>query len=84
MAANTYVKTRQPDGSGAAVYAFAPGFSLPLVTLPGPATPVPQYWSSVQPEQLYFMQTQRMDGKSGIVAGQMALQALLDNRGVTG
>jgi hypothetical protein len=33
---------------------------------------------------MYLMQAQRMDGKAGIVAGQMALQPLIDTRGVTG
>ena len=79
-----YIRTDQPDGSGAAVYAFTPKYTLPLYTLPGPATPVRQFWSAVQPEQLYYNQAQRMDGMIGIVAGQMALQGLLDNRGVTG
>ena len=79
-----YLRTRQPDGSGAGVYAFLPEFSLPLFGLPGPATPVPQFWSAVQPEQLYYNQAQRMDGKAGIVAGQMALQALIDTRGING
>ncbi|HEY6018430.1 MAG TPA: hypothetical protein VIY48_00565 [Candidatus Paceibacterota bacterium] len=79
-----YIRTRQPDGSGTGIYAFLPEFTLPLVTLPGPATPVPQFWSAVQPEQLYYNQAQRYDGKAGVVAGQMALQALIDNRGITG
>jgi hypothetical protein len=84
MALYNYTKTRQPDGSGTGVYAFEPAFALPLFTLPGPATPVPQGWNAYQPEQLYYNQAQRMDGKAGIVAGQMALQSLIDNRGITG
>jgi len=84
MAIYNYIRTRQPDGSGAEVYAFEPLFSLPLYTLPGPATPVPQFWNARQPEQLYYNLAQRMDGKAGIVAGQMALTDLIDNRGVTG
>ena len=84
MSLYSFLKTRQPDGSGTGVYAFVPAFQLPVITLPGPATPVPQFWSAVQPEQMYLMQAQRMDGKAGIVAGQMALQPLIDTRGVTG
>jgi len=84
MGPYSYIRTQQPDGSGAQVYAFIPAFTLPLYTLPGPATPVPQFWNVTQPEQLYFTQAQRMDGKAGIVAGQMALTALLDNRGING
>ncbi len=75
-----YAATRQPDGSGAGIYAFAPAFTLPLITLPGPATPVPQFWNPTQPEQVYYNLAQRMDGKIGIVAGQIALQPLIDNR----
>ena len=82
MAIYDYIRTRQPDGSGAGVYALVPRFTLPLYTLPGPGTPVPQFWSPIQPEQLYYNQAQRFDGKVRVVAGQMALQPLLDNRGV--
>lgn len=84
MAIYNYKSTRQPDGSGAGIYAFLPKFTLPLFSLPGPATPVPQFWSAVQPEQLYYNQAQRMDGLVGIQAGIIALQPLIDNRGVTG
>lgn len=79
-----HIRTVVPDGSGAEVYAFVPRFTLPLMTLPGPGTPVPQFWAAVQPEQLYYNLAQRMDGKAGIVAGQMALQSLLDTRGING
>lgn len=83
-----YIRTRQPDGSGAEVYAFKPLFGLPLYTLPGLGTPYTFRWNPCQPEQLYYNQAQRMDGKIGIVAGQIALQPLIDNRpdnrGVTG
>ena len=84
MLPNGYQSTRIPDLVGVQNYAYVPGFTLPLVTLPGPATPVPQFWSVTQPEQLYVMPVQVMDGKAGIVAGQMALQQLIDNRGISG
>jgi hypothetical protein len=80
----SYIRTLVPDGSGTGIYAFTPRYTLPLVTLPGRATPVPQFWSAIQPEQLYYNQALRYDGKIGVVAGQMALQSLIDNRGVTG
>lgn len=80
----SHIRTPVPDGSGALVYAFVPRYTLPLFTLPGPGTPVPQFWSAIQPEQLYYNQAQRMDGQIGIVAGQMALQSLIDNRGING
>jgi hypothetical protein len=79
-----YRRTSVPDGSGARVYAFEPAFTLPLITLPAAGTPVPQFWSPVQQEQLYYNLAQRMDGKLGVMAGQIALQQLIDNRGING
>lgn len=84
MALYNYKGTRQPDGSGAAVYAFEPTFTLPLITLPGFGTPYSFRWNPCQPPQYYYNMQQRMDGQIGIVAGQMALSPLIDNRGVTG
>lgn len=84
MAIYNFIRTRQPDGSGAEVYAFTPRFTLPLYGLPGPGTPWAQFWSPVQPQQVYYNQAQRMDGRIGVVAGQMALTPLIDNRGVSG
>lgn len=79
-----YKATRQPDGSGAAIYAFLSRWTLPLFTLPGPGNPVPQFWNPLQPEQLYYNLMQRQDGKIGVVAGQIAMQPLIDNRGING
>lgn len=79
-----HIRTRQPDGSGAGVYAFVPQYGLPLFTLLGPGTPYSFRWNPLQPPQMYYNQAQRMDGKLGVQAGQMALQRLIDNRGVTG
>jgi hypothetical protein len=79
-----FIKTRQPDGSGAEVYAPLPTTTLPLFTLPGPGTPWAQFWNPTQPPQLWYNLAQRMDGQIGIVAGQMALTPLIDNRGISG
>jgi hypothetical protein len=78
-----YVYRRLPD-AGAQQYAFCPGFTNPLFTLPGPGTPYSFRWNALQPEQLYYNQMQRLDGMAGVVAGQMARQALLDTRNVQG
>lgn len=84
MAIYNYIPTRQPDGSGAGVMAFVPLNALPLFTLPGFGTPYTFKWHATQPEQLYYNQAQLMQGKIGIMAGQMALQSMIDNRGVSG
>lgn len=70
--------------AGAMQYAFEPRFELPIITLPGPATPYSFVWRITQPEQMYYNQAQVMDGKAGVVAGQIALQGLLDTRGING
>lgn len=84
MAIYNYIPTRQPDGSGAGVMAFVPLNALPLFTLPGFGTPYTFKWKATQPEQLYYNMAQAMQGKIGILAGTMALQDLIDNRGVSG
>lgn len=78
-----YVRRELPD-AGAQQYAFYPGFTLPLFTLPGPGTPYSFQWNARQPEQVYYNLAQRMDGIVGVQAGTMALQPLLDTRGVAG
>lgn len=70
--------------AGAQQYAFEPRFTLPLYTLPGPGTPVNYQWNVTQPEQLWFNQSQRMDGVIGIQAGTLGGQRLVDTRGVNG
>lgn len=75
-----YVQRPLLNPGGVSNYAFSPKFMLPLFTLPGPGTPYTFHWSPVQPEQMYYTLAQRMDGKIGIMAGQMALQPLIDNR----
>lgn len=78
-----YQRRELPD-AGAQQYAFLPNLQNPLFTLPGPGTPYSFVWQITQPEPLYYNMAQRMDGLIGVVAGQMALQPLLDLRGVTG
>lgn len=70
--------------AGAMQYAFEPAFSLPPQTLPGPGTPYTFSWRAMQPEKAYYLQAKTLQGLVGIVAGQMAHQPLLDDRGVTG
>ncbi|HEY6019400.1 MAG TPA: hypothetical protein VIY48_05675 [Candidatus Paceibacterota bacterium] len=70
--------------AGAQQYAFEPRFTLPLYTLPGPGTPVAYQWNVTQPEQLWFNQSQVMDGIIGIQAGTLTGQPLVDTRGVNG
>lgn len=83
MALYDYQRRVLPD-AGAMQYAFLPRFMNPVFTLPGPGTPYSFRWNVTQPEQLYYNQSQRMDGVIGVVAGQMSLTALLDTRGVAG
>lgn len=83
MALYNYVRRELP-GAGAQQYAFLPTFTLPLISLPGPGTPYWFQWKVTQPQQVYYQQRQRLDGFEGVVAGQMAFQALLDTRGVQG
>lgn len=78
-----FLRRELPD-AGAEQYAFLPGFTLPLYTLPGPGTPYSFCWNVTQPEQVYYNQAQRYDGLIGVQAGQIALQPLLDTRGVSG
>lgn len=78
-----YQRRELPD-AGAQQYAFLPQLMNPLFTLPGPGTPYSFQWRPFQPEQLYYNQAQRMDGLAGVVTGQMALQGLLDTRGIAG
>jgi hypothetical protein len=80
MGIYNYFRTRQPDLGGALNYAFEPRYTLPLFTLPGLGTPYSGHINPTQPEKMYYMQAQRYDGKIGIVAGQLALQHLIDNR----
>jgi hypothetical protein len=83
MAFYNYKRKELPN-AGAQQYAFIPGTMNPVFTLPGPGTPYSFVWQVTQPEQLYYNMAQRMDGLSGVVAGQMALQGLLDTRSVAG
>lgn len=76
-----FIRRELPD-AGAQQYAFEPGFTLPLFGLPGPGTPYSFRWNPYQPEQVYYNQAQSMDGIIGVQAGQMALQGLLDTRGI--
>lgn len=78
-----YARKTLPD-AGAMQYAFESAFTNPLFTLPGPGTPYSFVWRARQPEQLYFNGAQVQQGLAGVVAGQMALQGLLDTRGTAG
>jgi hypothetical protein len=78
-----YVRRTLPD-AGAQQYAFIPAFMNPLFSLPGPGTPYSFRWNPLQPEQLYYNLAQNMQGVLGVVAGQMALQPLLDTRNGVG
>lgn len=83
MSIYNYKYKKLPD-AGAQQYAFYPQLMNPVQTLPGPGTPYSFVWQVTQPEQIYYNQAQRMDGLIGVVAGTMALQGLIDTRGVTG
>lgn len=83
MALYNYVRRELPD-AGAQQYVFLPQLQNPLFSLPGPGTPYTFRWRPLQPEQLYYNQAQRMDGFSGVIAGQMIFQGLLDTRGTEG
>jgi len=78
-----YIRRNLPD-AGAQQYAFIPSLANPLFTLPGPGTPYSFVWRARQPEQLYFNGAQVQQGMAGVVQGQMAMQGLLDTRGVGG
>lgn len=78
-----FVRRELPD-AGAMQYAAIPQLQNPLFTLLGGATPTRQQIHPLQPEQVYYNQAQTMQGLPGIVAGQMALQSLIDTRGVSG
>lgn len=78
-----YVRKILPD-AGAQQYAFLPQLMNPVYTLPGTGTPYAFRWQVTQPEQLYYNQSQRMDGIAGVVAGQMIRLGLIDTRGVAG
>lgn len=83
MALYNFLKRKLPD-AGAMQYAFLPTLQNPLYTLFGGGTPNRQQLMPLQPEQVFYNQAQRIDGLPGVVAGQMAMQPLLDTRGVSG
>jgi hypothetical protein len=80
-----YIPKQQPDSGGTRDYAFNPSFTNPLFGMFGPATPIPvNVFSAVQPEQVYYNQRQYLQGLIGVIAGQIAMQPLIDTRGITG
>lgn len=62
------------------VWAFIMPTSLPLFMTSGAGTPSQFRWNPLQPNQIYHNLEQRQDGQIGIVAGQVAMQPLIDNR----
>lgn len=72
------------DQSGAAKFAFLPRFLNPTYGLWGGATPYAMQWDVFQPEQVYYAKQVAAIGLNGVVAGQIAMQPLLDTRGITG
>lgn len=82
MLAN-YINTanKQPT-AGAQIYAFEPQFSLPAFSVLGPGIGPSYAWRVVGPESVYYNQGRYLQGLIGVVAGQLANQALLDTRGM--
>lgn len=80
----TYQRTNVPDGSGMEIMAFGMPTTLPLIMWQGSGTPYGYKWNPLQSPQVYQQQQQRLDGQIGIVAGQVAMQPLIDNRDFTG
>lgn len=74
-------KTRQPS-PGAMAFAFLPAFSLPAEDALGFSQyRVRKPLRVTQPEQVYINAGNVTAGLGGIVAGQLALQGLINNGG---
>lgn len=78
-----YRWTRQPEG-GSARFAFRYNQTLPLFELQGPGIVPDMQYNVVGPEQVYVIHDTIAAGLQGIVAGQIALQRLIDTRYVNG